>query len=178
MMWVETRSCSLFVTTSFSLGHHLVAHEDPDFRCSLSRLEKLSSVLARSPHNACGLYERIQSRLSLDISGASSRGPFQCFYPVFRTCLQLASTSVVVCLASCLYLSWLVQGHHKELHRSSRFWGMQVFLKMSVKCRGSEPGDSVSCLGSLGKQYSLSCCSFSHVMGARTFFFISFQWLY
>ena len=58
---------------------------------------------------------RNTSKPGLDISGASSRGPFQHFYPVFRTCLQLASTSVVVCLASCLYLGWLFRRTTQEL---------------------------------------------------------------
>lgn len=69
-------------------------------------------ALASSPHSACGLYEHIQNRLFLDILSASSRGPFQCFYAMFRICWQLASTPVVAHLASCLHLSQLAQGHH------------------------------------------------------------------
>lgn len=61
--WMETHSCSLFATTSSFIGHYLVACEDHGFQCPLSRLESLSSALAKSPHNACGLYEHIQTQV-------------------------------------------------------------------------------------------------------------------
>lgn len=56
--------------------------------------------------------------------------------------------------------------------------GKQVSLKISVKCRGSDPDHSLSRLGSLGKQYLLSCFSLSHLMGDGILHFISFLWLY
>lgn len=59
--------------------------------------------------NACGLYRCIQTWLYLDTAGASSRGPFQCFYPVLGMCLQLALAPVVPC-GVLSHLSLLLQG--------------------------------------------------------------------
>lgn len=133
-----------------------------------------------STGNACDLYRHIQTCLYLDAAGIyEQQGPFQCFYPVLGMCLQLALTSVV-------HLWCLVSPQLAASRASCKTStaipdceaGKQVSLKISGKCRGSDPDHSGSCLGSSEKQYLLSCWSLSHLMGDGILHFISFQWLY
>lgn len=125
--------------------------------------------------NASGLNEHI---LYLDTAGMSSRGPFQCFFPVLGMCLQLALTPVVHlgCLVSPQLAASRVSYETSTASPDCEA-GKQVSLRMCVKCRGSDPDHSVSCLGSSGKQYLLSCWSLSHLMGDGILHLISFQWL-
>lgn len=116
--------------------------------------------------SACGLYEHIQTWLYLGTAGTSSRGPFQCFYPVlgdvFAACTDTCGTLIGSCLTSAHCSKGIYKTSAATPHCEA---GRQLSLKISMKCRGSDPDHSVSGLESLGKQYLLSCFSLSHLMG-------------
>lgn len=155
--------------TSSCIGHNLIALEDHDCQCFVSRLERLLSI-----GNASGLYKHMQAWLYLDTADIyEQQSPFQCFYPEPGMCLRWHLWCAYGVLS---HLSLLLQGH--PTRPPQQLLTVRQGARQNVKCRGSDLDHSMSCLGSSGKKYLLSCWSLSHLMGDGILHFISFQWLY